>query len=89
MYEVESQLPMRLDIVIAIVKKHRDATAYPATMLDDPIRQRLDIFACNATLRTLKEGADALSGFLPINACDVLAVLVYTGVVGAVCDLQA
>jgi hypothetical protein len=88
-YEVEGQLPMRLDIVIAVVKEHRDAAAYLATMLDDPIRQRLDIFAWNPTLRALKEGADGVSFSDAIDACDVLAVLVYTGVVGVVCDLQA
>ena len=78
---VESQLAVRIDIVVAPVKVHRDAAAGLATVLDDPLGQRLDLAAWYAT-SALKEGADAapagdfIDADFTVDADDVLAILV-------------
>ena len=59
--EVEGQLAVRVDIVVALVKEHRHAAAGLATVLDDPLGQHLYIFAMYAP-SALKEGADAAKG---------------------------
>ena len=75
---------MRIDVVVTLVKEHRDATAVFATMFDDPLGERLDCTALNAT-STLKEGTDAadwiIAGVITVGAGDVLAVLEHAVVV--------
>jgi len=78
---VEGQLAVRIDIVVALVKVHRDAAAGLATVLDDPLGQSLDLAAWYAT-SALKEGADAapagefIDADFTVDADDVLAILV-------------
>ena len=89
--KVEGQLAVCTDVVITRVKEHRDATAFAATMVDDPLGERLDCAARNAA-SILKEGADAAegnhAGFI-VDADDVLAVLVHAVVVDVSSDLLA
>ena len=83
--EIEGQLAMRIDIVIAPVIIHGHAATGLATVLNDPSGQRLDLVAWNAP-SALKEGADpaiadkGVSADLTVDACDVLAVLVPSAV---------
>ena len=82
---VEGQLAVRIDIVVALVKVHRHAAAGLATVLDDPLGQRLDLVAWYAA-GVLKEGADAapagkwIDADFTVDAHNVLAVLVPTAV---------
>ena len=91
---VEGQLAVRTDVVVTRVKEHRDATAFGATMVDDPLGECLDCAARNAT-SILKEGADAAEvgewkhADFTIDADDVLAVLVHAVVVDVSSDLLA
>ena len=81
--EVEGQLAMRIDVVVTLVKEHRDATAVVATMFDDPLGERLDCAARKAA-SILKEGADEAGysyGGVTGGAGDVLAVLEHAIVV--------
>ena len=76
---------MRIDIVVALVKVHRHAAAGLATVLDDPLGQRLDLVAWN-TASALEEGTDAAiagelaDADLALDARDVVAVLVLVAV---------
>ena len=85
---------MRTDVVITIIKEHRDATAFVATMIDDPLGERLDRAARKAA-GILEEGADAavvcewMHADFSVDADDVLAVLVPAVVVGVSSDLLA
>ena len=83
--EVEGQLAMCIDIVVALVNEHRHAATGLATVVNDPLGQRLDLVAWNAP-STLKESADLAfndSSDHTVDAREVLAVLVP----GAVGDL--
>ena len=79
--EVEGQLAMRFNVVVALVIIHRYVATDPATVLDDPLGQRLDLVAWN-TPSASKEGADlaidgeGIDAGPTVDACDVLAVLV-------------
>ena len=82
---------MGTDVVVTRVKEHRDATAFGATMFDDPLGERLDYAPRNAA-SILKEGADAAEGnyaVFTVDADDVLAVLVHAVVVDVSGDLLA
>ena len=91
---VEGQLAVRTDVVVTRVKEHRDATAFAATMVDNPLGERLDCAARNAA-SILKEGADAAEvgewehADFTVDADDVLAVLVHAVVVDVSSDLLA
>ena len=88
--EVEGQLAVRIDVVVTLVKEHRDATAVVATMFDDPLGERLDCAARKAA-SILKEGADAAHcrlGAVTFDAGDMLAVLEHAVVVDLI-DLLA
>jgi len=88
---VEGQLAVCLDIVVALVKVHRHTAAGLATVLDDSLGQRLDLFARNSA-SALKEGADAImtdDRAPAIDAHDLLAVLVPAAVRDVGGDLPA
>ena len=75
---------MRIDVVVTLVKEHRDATAVVATVFDDPLGERLDCAARKAA-SILKEGADAAdyiqAEVITVDAGDMLAVLEHAIVV--------
>ena len=85
---------MRIDIVVALVKVDRHAAAGLATVLDDPLGQRLDLVAWN-TASALEEGADSAiddewaDADLTLDARDALAVLVPAAVGDVGGDLLA
>jgi len=87
---VEGQLAVCLDIVVTLVKVHRHTAASLATVLDDSSGQCLDLVAWNSA-SALKESADAATQDLgaPIDAHDLLAVLVPTAVGDVGGDLPA
>ena len=85
---------MRTDVVVTLVKEHRDATAFVAPMINDPLGEGLDRAARKAA-SILEEGADAaevcewVHADFTVDADDVLAVLVPAVVVDVSSDLLA